>query len=711
MRTPSMNPIYTEDYGHYRIYVTHPTGRREEVTIFRDAPTVINSYSTADPFGPATASLSFPAITSFDSPGEGDLWWLVPWTMFEIRWEQEGALLDWRWEGFFVSEDISSPYTITCKGRMYQADNYLMKPFFPQQPIPYEQLIEYALSPLRNPGLLLSPLRIEWPQGWNTRVPDPDSPDYLWFLRPQGVSVGQRWTGLVSRNTGSWNKALSEYIQSLLANMYTPEGDQWTLTLEGSQPVLSVREPLTGPDDQTLVVFNGMPSLEHTISRDFSTSVNVIYGTGRALNGSEFSGQKVSTDGTRTWYEPFGWSPLVYPNDGSNPGFNPSIMRQEAHMSFQQGMDEKVVREVAEAKRRKFADPGYAGNITLNIDPMVSGKPFNRRLITAGRRILLKNYRGTDVLFHISDVTVNADDGQVSMTVDSKYRDALTVHEVLARTRDALDPVNSLQVGKQSVTVQDLLKPWSYTEGSGVLPSGGDKDATDLFRTMPSDMVYPWTSWTSKYPPSSYPQYYVKVMPTNGTKAEERWQEDGYSVPIKMAQNGQVRLSQIAAYKADGSIAPVSFHISLYLNGGVSQADMPMIPDGDSYDGYGAADRYPFFPEAFERIKPTGEEQDNSNVLLPQGADMVIGWGTYHVPAGYWPGSGDAPGAPSTGLLVDETSWSFDTTSDPSWDRYSAENNASNDSAGMLYAMIYVRDKVDYPVYFLGRFYRTEVSS
>lgn len=173
-----------------------------------------------------------------------------------------------------------------------------------------------------------------------------------------------------------------------------------------------------------------------------------------------------------------------------------------------------------------------------------------------------------------------------------------------------------------------------------------------------------------------------------------------------MSQSGTIRLTQIAAYDEDGNQIPARFHVGIYGSSGVSPMSMPMVPPG-GYDGYAAGQRYPFFPGAFEQYKEDGTEQDQPSYLLAAQSNQVIAWGNYYEPAGYSPGLASA-GAPKTGRLVDETAWSFDTTSQPGFDKYSVENTAKNTTAGMLYIMIYCDDQGDHPIYFLGRLFRSE---
>lgn len=713
---------HTDSGGYFRLFATPPGGRRQEITMFRGAPTKINSLTTTDPFGDATGSLSFPQITGFDRPGQGDLSWLVPDASIDVQYHfADGSLANWVWEGALVSEDINATeYTVSLKGALYQLDNFRAMPWFPQYPVPYELLMQQTFDPTTHPTLRTSRLRIEFPSDWNTVVPTFDEPDYLWFLRPYGVKPGEKWTGLTTRNTGGWEPALTGYVQSLLGVMYTEEG-QWTISkLRGRVPVLHVREHVFHDDGTLPVVHYGAPGVDISLTRDYSQSANVIYGAGQDLNGSSFSGQNIGAKTGKSFYDPFAALPQVHPWTSDNPSRSYQMARRETRLQFPAGVDELSAREIAATHLRRFSDPGYTGNITLTTDPIVDSHPLPRVLLRAGMNIIVRGFRGSDLLAHITESSISPHDGgTVNLTIDTKFRDALTVHEVRARTRDALDPIQLLQVGKFSTTVQDLILPWSYSQGSGCIPSGGDHDATEFFtKRLGETSRFPWTDFTTKYPPKKFPQYYVKVGPQNADadlnwsnlkKSEATGEMIGFGFPIRMSQSGSVRLIQIAAYDADGNVMPVRFHFSIYSNSGVTSTDMPRIPKAGTpgSKSYGQGQAYPFFEGAFERLNPDGTETTDPLRLLHESAGLVVGWGNYYEEAGYSPGKFSAGGRP-TGLLVDESSWSFDTTQDPDFDKYDVKNTREATTTGRLYGMIYADGHGNRPVYFLGRIWRTE---
>lgn len=713
--------------GYFRIFARPPGGVREEITFFRDVPTQVTALSTTDPFGDSGATLTFPQITIWDRPGSGDLKWLVPYTDIDIVWQNTPEYhFQWSWEGFSIDESLTldatgSSLTLECRGALLQADNYLAAPYYPQRPVPYEILIRETLSPAKRPGLRTKELKMEFPADWHTVVPVFNQPDYMWFLKPWGVTAGQQWTGLTTRSTGAWDPVLSGYVQGLLSVMFDEGGAQWTIRKDiGRKPAMYLRKPPLKSDPNMLVVDLGTPGVEITLSRDFTQSANVIYGQGTDAAGVAFSGMEINNLGDQTYFTPFSAARTVYPTS-SNPNYNSNITRKETLLRFPDGMDELAARQLSNAQLMRFADPGYTGSISLKVDPILNtGVTFPRLLIQAGRSILVRGIRGdsSGVQFHITECSINVGEGAVQLTIDSKYRDQLTVDEVRARTRDALTPLRSLQTGKYSNTVQDLLKPWSYADGSGMIPEGSKEFFT---KKIPDTAAFPWTDWTVQFPPKNpaYSKYYIKIPKADLANAANNWSGDTANgifkaaIAVKMAQSGTIRLSQIAAYDRDGHLLPVHFHASVYNNSGVSPRDMPRIPTGTvkivkpATATYPAGQPQPFFEGAWEKIKPNGAETSDPGVLFPESAGFVMGWGNYYELAGYSPGLASR-GAPKTGKLEDEQPWSFDTSSMPGFDKYNPANNVNNAGAGVMYVMIYCDAQALQDVYFLGRFFRQE---
>lgn len=708
--------------GAWQVWV-YPFGERLSVsavnaTFVRDAPTLVESLSTVDPFGPGTATLKFPAVTMLDRLGSDDLWWLLPEADVDIVWVNADGDPVYRWEGYLVSFDFAAnaaggELSVTCQGALYQMDNYLAFPEYVYQALPYERAIARQFE--NRTDSRLAGFRTEFPSWWTTRYVAADYADGPAYLAPSGLEDGAPWSGLVTRTTGNFDTVLTSYVQGLLGSMHTDTG-QFTLTLDqGRVPVLRHRDRKTSPDAATLEVNVLWPGVEiGGLSRDFSQRLNVVYGQGKALTGQTYSGMKVSADGSRTFYEPLAARRSVHPQV-NNPWYTRATMRKEVNLSIYEGISQDEARIVARRHLERFSDPGVTGSLTLKVDPLLDGSVFPRELITAGQAIVIRGLFGQSEghLFHITEASVTPD--ATSLTLDSKFRDQLTVQEVQVRGRDSLSPVRMITVGQFSPLVPDQLFPWSYEMGAGFIPKGSNA----LFRGMPSTIAFPWESWVRQRPPGD-PQWadnYIRIGPAS-YNADENWANQlpgtGAFKPyaIRMSQAGEARMLQIAAYDSEGNLLQVPFHVSLYKTNGVTVQSMPMMAEEDEDPSipYTSGQHYPFFRNAWERVRDNGQVINPETTQAVATAEIIVGYGTFFEKGGYWPGSSSMEGALPTGMLVDEQGFSWDLTNtdvnvNP---QEPPETNLLYPERADIYIMVYCDAQAFQDVYFVGRIFRRE---
>ncbi len=697
----------TAPAGRWRIVVTAPGGKPTDVTDFRGAPTRIDNYSFTDPFADSLAQITFPQITGFDDlagPDVGgwftdesdvDIYWVPAIAGSEIVDPVTGTLTRAYgtpvvvWEGIVASFDFEgskdgSSLVVQCQGALLQLDRYLAKPAFPPRPLTYESMMVKEFSPQRRPNLRTKPLLVRFPDGWAKKMPAGTPNMYT----PLGAAVGESITGYSSRDTGTWDRSLTGFMQSLLAVMFTQEdcgvtpGNQWSIRKEaGRQPVLEVRDRFRVPDFE--VWYGQIGVLLPQLTHDSTQKANVYYGEGVSLDGTNWRNAVISDDGSNTDYAPLAWSPAVYPTT-DNTDFDKTRMVYESYQRFGSGFDQSAAIYTSRKQLARDLDPGWVGSMTLRIDP---SDTLSRWQVRAGMTVLIKGFAGsgeTGIAFHIAEAVCNPEEGSVTLKIDTKYRDLLTLEEVVARTRDPLTPSKQLQVNRRQVLVEDIIAPWDYTAGSGYLP----KASVTLFRHNAVSHVYPWASLTRSYPPKHYPQYYVRVK-GQAPSANGRWA----IFPVLTSQKGTIRRTEIHAFDIDGNPLAARFHLSLYYTN-ITVSAMPMSGGQHS----------PFFPGAFETTQPNGQPWPAGNFFAPDPA-IIIGWGNADQPAGYSPGS-YAGNNPLTGSLVDEASWSFDNINNPNFNKNSRPGQKLPVSAITVYAALYT----DYPgnVYFLGRLYRQE---
>ena len=738
MPSLSAYPSEAQPLGFFRVYATPPGGRKTEVTLFRGAPCLIGTVSTADPFTDMSAQLTFNQITVFDTPGQGDLDWLVPNADIDIVLEDVGGYgFEWRWEGYIASYALSmdgtnSSFTLDLKGAFYGLDDYLAIPSFPVRPIPYEILIQQAFDQSLHPAHL-GLFRMTFPDDWDIMVPPFDSPDYLWMLKPWGVQTGHPWTGLTARNTGSWEPLLTGFVQSLLSVMFAAGGSQWSIrNLGGRRPELYLRQISSLVSGAIIEITLGAPGVSMTASRDYTQRAGVIYGTGTDDAGIAFSNLAVTPDGRQSYYKPFAWSPSMWPRT-NNPNYDPNVKPKESLISFFQGMDEVSAAMVAQSQYQRFFEPGLTGTITLSTDPRTAaGVLVPRLLIRGGQTIRINGLLGIKegVMAHLTQVDADFTGLTTTLTFDTKYRDQLTVGEVQQRTKDALTPLHALQGGKYANTINDLIMPWSYAAGSGVIPTA----AKDFYNEkLPADAQWPYEEWTRKYPPSNpvSKSWYIPIGPMDPHNSSNNWSgipRDGLvgsAIGIRMGQAGTIRLTQVAAYDKDGNVLPVKFHFSIYGDSGTNRDSMPQFPGARTDDdfppylparrvdgsvipttyesgGVGKAQTHPFYKGGWETVQPNGQgfPWTGAPQLPAKGTNKVVGYGNYYEPAGFYPGR-FSKGADRTGLLQDDATWTWDLSGVSV--SLTPGNVPQPHYEGMLFVMIYCDDQDDRTVYFQGK--------
>jgi hypothetical protein len=741
--------------GEWKVIVHAPELAAKDVTFFRGFPTTLGDWTFSDPFGPGTASVTFPGVTMLDRLGEGDLDWLVCGADVDIVWVPAAGEGDpqFSWEGYAVDLAWSTGegLTVSLVGALHQLDNYLAKPEYPSRPITYEAAISRQF--IDRPDLRCRQLKVEWPDWWPYQF-NPHGYTHTYYI-PTGVSAGENWTGLVTRQTGSWDATLTSYITTLLTSMYTYRG-RWTIDLDpGRQPVLRHRDNENDADPLLVVVNPAMPGVKMDLNYDWSQTLNVAYGQGKTLQGVGYSGQEVSGDGQRTTYEPLAALRQVSPISDKNGWLQPHRMRKEVLLQMQDGLEVDQAQEVGRFHLDHFSDPGVTGTIELSVDPLIGGAYQPHATIKAGMRLQVLGLFGQQagVLMHVTEVGHSPASGTTTLTVDSKHRDALTLAEVRLRGRDALSIQRSLIGGQYQSPIPDQLLPWNYAQGSGYIPSGPAWNAKRLFDGIPDSIEFPWTEWTTQRPPASksYRSCYARIGPAS-TNADNNWatlpkRDNGqgvggkYGFSIRMAQAGQIRLLQLAAYDIDGNVMAVPFHFSLYYSSGVNVQSMPALAQSDvdamtaatdaqnaaidaanaattppgttphvAHSPYRAGQHYPFFPAAWERYNSNGTQMNRPTTVESPGAGFVRGYGTGFVQAGYWPGASRLSDPP-TGKLVDETVFDFDTNaSDFNIDPLTTHQLSQY--AGYIHGMIYCDAQgPDREVFFAGRMFRVEPGS
>lgn len=651
MPAPNVRLIDNRETGHWKIFA-YPYSQRSDsivpvnITTVRGIPTSIGSLTFTEPFGPAEASMSFPSISPLEPVGMGsqDLWWLQPDMNIDIMWTatdtQTKELLTWLglptsmiWEGFVTSFDWKSgqgeSVSISCTGAMRMLDNRVSQQVVANRPWPFEKAIENAFTDADNRHpTRLQPLRIVLannspiyePKTRTTKRGEVRFVDPL-YLRPVHVSPGQSWTGMLTRELGTWGKVLSDYVYTLLKVMYTENG-QYTIQLDpGRQPVLRNRvhaiNDITNPgsaiilgnqqpgevnvdERKQLILDLTLPGVSVSATSDYGQTITTIYGTvNTTYSGTSYDGKVFDYNG-RYSYEPFAKTPMV---DKDQSVFKYHQVRREIYDTFPDGL---TVTEAQKAARKHLSingSPGIIGNVTLDgVDPTVlnqSGErvTFPRQMIKADMVIRLDGLHGETPgpLVYINEVTHNVDGDQVSFQVDSKFRDYAVTEEVKYRGRDALLPNHTINTkGDYSLQIQDSIEPWSYEKGCGYFPLMSQfmwKNYSANRNGDEPDFYEGWEEMTTAFPPKTYGFYYSKIERSKkgrGTakdpvKADRFWnvpnsKEYEWNGRVRLAQAGSIMMSRFICVNKHGRIIPASFHVSVWQAQNASAEWTPQIP-------------------------------------------------------------------------------------------------------------------------------------
>ena len=656
-----------------------------EAEAIRRLQSQFTSYERSDYFRPGRP------LPSTDLELENREVFLEPW------WVGYIVGFDWDWSSNGSSANVS------CRGWLHMLDNYLAKPEYHIQPMSYEWAIVRQF--LLRPDLRIPPPAVRWPKWW-TKAYTHD-PDHQWFHIPSDLTDGEKFSGMLTRDTGTFTPVLTGYIQGLLSAMYTERG-QWTLRMEGVQPVLQHRDHLTADGPDTLLVSLAQPGVSLSVSEDWQASANVVYGTGTQLNDIGYSGMQFTGNGDEIRYVPLAALGSVYPRE-DNPSLDVTQVTKEVNLQMSDALTRLEAESVAQGHLRRFARPGLTGNMELMTDVIQNGRPVSRYLIRAGDslRVLGVLGRPGGALFHVNAVTVDFASQRVSLDLDTKFRDKLTVDEVRMRGRDALSMTRKIVAGRYQLPVSDMLFPWNSELGAGVIPSGGSRNAAPFFNRLPYHAQFPYTPWTQKYPPKDYPEFYCHIGPKSAN-ANENWalhplDDEGAPVgyPVLLAQSAEIIRVEAAAYDENGDVMKVPFHMSLWWT---RATDYTSTPVSNTASTYPEGQFYPFHPDAWEAYNPDGTAKSFDATQPWQEGQLIQAWGVYQEAAGYWPGAQSVPGNTPTGLLVDESSLSINATE--RFDPYDRETNLREPSTVMGAVMFWCDQQGTKDVYFMGRLLR-----
>lgn len=168
--------------------------------------------------------------------------------------------------------------------------------------------------------------------------------------------------------------------------------------------------------------------------------------------------------------------PFLYSSNGSvlalNGDWDRSLLPLGRFVSYGQNVSRAKATDSADAELVRSADPWWFGTVTLDLDPI----EMSRLDIREGMNLRLKWWGGVSsgIVLHIAGVRWSKSAGgfQVTLDVDEKARDLLTLAEIAARNRAARqDPARqAISQLRRSAQVRDTPGVWDVEAGFGKLP-------------------------------------------------------------------------------------------------------------------------------------------------------------------------------------------------------------------------------------------------
>jgi peptidoglycan hydrolase-like protein with peptidoglycan-binding domain len=162
----------------------------------------------------------------------------------------------------------------------------------------------------------------------------------------------------------------------------------------------------------------------------------------------------------------------VYNADGSvagaNPGFEVNVITYADDVDFGTGITRAEGLVSAQQIIDREATAGLTGRIVLTQDPVEGW----RGDIAPGEKLTLVGYEGADRVLHVTAVERDWQSGAVTLDVDEKSRDAITLAQIRTRDKEARrDPARRPgNPNKRSRLDTDQVVPFDGESGAGVIP-------------------------------------------------------------------------------------------------------------------------------------------------------------------------------------------------------------------------------------------------
>lgn len=163
---------------------------------------------------------------------------------------------------------------------------------------------------------------------------------------------------------------------------------------------------------------------------------------------------------------------------GVNPGFDKRAIPRDRNIEFEAGLRRSQIFEHSKTVLHDSDDPNWSGTITFHSRALLRGEVAIGATVTEadvmedaelrpGNNLLVANFQG-GTLFHVS-ACQRDEDGKVTATIDTRWRDAMEVWEISARNEASRsDPARRRRQAHRSSTItRDSIGEWF--EHGGIL--------------------------------------------------------------------------------------------------------------------------------------------------------------------------------------------------------------------------------------------------
>lgn len=416
-----------------------------DVTYYRGMPVQGLRFLRREPFGDADADATIPGITSMDTHPD-DTGAPHPFTRARANMEfvlkKSDGTVRRLWSGNVFTRSLGNDgrqptMGLHALGSLYMADSTRNRPVVSDNPLDYGYLIPRAFN-------LVSARRYK--------------------------GIAHITTNILTRERGAWSDSPMGFALDGLAKCWLDDGsNQWTIAkVVGSRRQYEMRLKKTDPE---WTFTNGARGVYVDLEED-DNGRNIVFGHGVNTDGGIWFNTKYPDNGgvirrplaadprTQKW---------LFDDDGNitgtNPVFDGNVLPREDDVDFGQNSKAIGIRSAQQIVDRESV-PSFVGRITVETDPREGW----RGDIQAGDKLTLIGYQGRDLILHVTDVEVSLDGSMpVTLTVDERSRDAMTVAQIRDRNKEARrDP--ALRPGnpnRRSRLEQDQIVPFDSESKAG----------------------------------------------------------------------------------------------------------------------------------------------------------------------------------------------------------------------------------------------------